>query len=270
MTRPVLLQRAVHERRRWLVGWSIGILALVATTVGFWPALEGRTAELDEVIAELPESLRSLFGLGGGVDPFSPIGYLSSQIYAFMLPLLLLVAGLGLAGGVAGDEERGLLETVYALPISRRRVVLERWGAVMVLTALLAALTFLAVWVTTLAVGLGVGAGALAAGSLAAVMLTWCGASLVLAVGAWTGRRGLALGVGSAVLVAGYVVTSLADAGIAWFESVTPMSPFTHYDIVDTLQAGRPTARVVILAVVTVTAVALALRGIDRRDLRAG
>ena len=73
----------------------------------------------------MPESMKSLFGMGGGLDPFSPLGYLASQIYSLMLPLLLLVAAIGFGAGLAGDEEHGLLEMTLGATVSRTRVVLS-------------------------------------------------------------------------------------------------------------------------------------------------
>ena len=109
----------------------------IVLNIAFWPAIDDQADAMNEMIDSMPESLKSLFGMGGGVDPFSSVGYLSSQVYALALPLLLLIAAIGIAGSLAGDEEHGLLETTYALPVTRARVVLERWVALMVLTAVL-------------------------------------------------------------------------------------------------------------------------------------
>lgn len=270
MSGPVLLRRAMRDRRRWLLGWSIGIVVLVALNIGFWPSIRGKAADMNDVVNNLPDSVKALFGMGGGLDPFSPVGYLSSQVYAFMLPLLLLIAGIGAGAGVAGDEERGLLETTFTLPVSRRRLLVERWAAVMALTAALSAVTFLTVEVTAVMVDLPVGVAALWWASVSAVLVTWAHASLALAAGALTGRRSIAISVASVLAVAGYVITSLADAGIGAFEPVRPLSLFTHYDVVHSLVNGAPPWSLLVLVAVTLVGVGFALWAIDRRDLRAG
>ncbi|MEY4229266.1 MAG: hypothetical protein RLZZ362_115 [Actinomycetota bacterium] len=270
----VLARRAIADRRRWLIGWSIGIAAFVVVNIAFWPAIEDEAATMNEMIDRMPESLQSLFGMGGGIDPFSPIGYLSSQVYALALPLLLLIAALGVAGSLAGDEERGLLETVYALPVTRTRVVVERWLALMALTAALAIVSMVTVLVSTRIVGLEAGVGAVALATLSATLLTWAIAGIGLAVGAATGRRGVAISVAAVVAVASYVITSLADAGIGFFRHIEVVSLFTLYDVVETLAGVTPLGSMaVMLAVMLVVAgvgVAVAVWAIGRRDLRAG
>ena len=162
MSRPrVLFRRAVVERRRWLVGWSIGIVVLVVLTLAFWPSFRDQADEMNDMMDNLPESVKSLIGMGGGLDPFSPVGYLSSQIYAFMLPLLLAIAGISVGASLAGDEERGLLETVFVLPATRRRVLFDRWLTMVVLTGLLAAVAFVAVLVTVRLVDMPIGTAAM-------------------------------------------------------------------------------------------------------------
>jgi ABC-2 type transport system permease protein len=270
MSGLVLFRRTLVDRRRWLIGWSLGIVSLVVLTLAFWPSFGDKATDLNDVIDKLPDSVRSLFGMGGGVDPFSPIGYLSSQVYSLMLPVLLLIAGIGLAASPAGDEEHGVLETTFSLPISRRRVVLERWLALVVLTGLLNLLTLVSVLSITRIVGLAVGAGALVWATVSASLLTWSLAGLAMAAGAVTGRRGIAITLASVIAVTSYVITSLADAGIGFFETLKPFSLFTHYDVLHTLVDGTPPWSLLVLVVVSLAGLAVALWGIDRRDLRAG
>lgn len=265
-----MARRAIADRRRWLIGWSIGITAFVVVNIAFWPAIDDEAETMNEMVDRMPESLKSLFGMGGGIDPFSPIGYLSSQVYALALPLLLLIAAIGVAGSLAGDEERGLLETTYALPVTRERVVVERWLALMALTAVLAFVSMVAVLVSTRIVGLEAGVGAVALATLSATLLTWSIAGIGLAVGAATGRRGVAISVAAVVAVASYVITSLADAGIGFFRDIEAVSLFTRYDVVQTLAGATPLGSMAVMLAVAGVGVAVAAWSIDRRDLRAG
>lgn len=270
MTKHVHFRRTVRERRRWLIGWSLGIIALVTLNIGFWPSFKDKAADMNEIVNNMPDSIKSLFGMGGGVDPFSPIGYLSSQIYAFMLPLLLLIAGIGVAASLAGDEEHGLLETSFALPVARRRLVIDRWLSVVTLTGTLSVVTFLVVLATARTVDLRVGTAALWWASVTVSLLAWAVSGLALVVGAWTGRRGAAITVAAVVAVVSYVITGLADAGIGFFESLEPASLFTHYDVLHTLVEGTPPVNALVLLAIAAGCPVLASWLIERRDLRAG
>jgi ABC-2 type transport system permease protein len=265
----VVARRALRDRRRWLAGWSVGIAAFVAVNIVFWPSFRDQSDELNDMIERMPESIRALFGMGEGVDPFSPVGYLSSQVYTLALPMLLMIAGIGAVGAVAGDEEHGLLEGTFALPISRARVLLERWVAVVVLTTVLSAVGLVTTMVTARAVDLEVGVASMVWASVAVTVLTWAVAGLGLAVGAATGRRGLAMTVATVVAVVSYLITSLADAGIGVFETLEPLSVFTHYDVLATLARGTPAWSVLLLVAVAAIATVAATWLVDHRDLRA-
>lgn len=264
----VLFRRSLADRRRWLIGWSIGITAFVVINVAFWPSFRDQSDELNDMFEQMPESIRALFGMGEGVDPFSPVGYLSSQVYTLALPLLLLIAGIGVVAGLAGDEEHGLLETTFTLPITRRRILLERWAAAVVLTSVLSAVGLVATVVSARAVDLGVGLAAMVWASVGVTVLTWAVAGIGLVVGAATGRRGLAITVASVLAVASYLITSLADAGIGVFETLEPLSVFTHYDVLRTLADGTPPWSLLVLVAVAFAATAAAEQLVGRRDLR--
>ena len=65
---------------------AFGLLALVALNVAFYPSIRGDTT-INDYVKDLPESLRSLFA-GGELDIASPAGYLNSQVFALMAPLI--------------------------------------------------------------------------------------------------------------------------------------------------------------------------------------
>ncbi|MEI8240546.1 MAG: ABC transporter permease subunit, partial [Actinomycetota bacterium] len=263
-----LLRRSILDRRRWLAGWSLGMAALSSFTVAFWPALRDKSASLNGMVNSLPASVRALVGMGSGIDPFSPLGYLLSKVFAFMLPLLLIIAAIGLAGSVPGDEEHGLLELTFALPISRRRVLVERWLAVVVLTAVLTVAAFVSLVITAWLVDLGVGIAPMAWASVSAFALTLSVAAISLAVGALVGRRGSSIVAAAVIAVVGYLVTSLAEAGIGFFQALRPISVFTHYDVARVLVSGAPSWRLLVLMGIAAFGTGVAVWGIDRRDLR--
>ena len=85
-------------------------------------------------------------------DLASPAGYLNTEFFAFMGPLLVLVYAIGGgAAALAGEEDRRTLDLLLANPVSRARVVVEKFAAQA------AGVTFL---MTVLWVALLVGGGA--------------------------------------------------------------------------------------------------------------
>ncbi len=134
-------RRLLADHGRAFLWWSLGMVILVGSTVGLWPSIRGQE-QFEELMRDLPETLRALFGGGEGISFVSPPGYLQSRLFSLLLPALLLVFGIGVgARSVGGAEEKGTLELVLAHPVSRRRLVAERYAA---MVGLLVALTVVA------------------------------------------------------------------------------------------------------------------------------
>jgi ABC-2 type transport system permease protein len=267
MSLPIA-RRAMTARSRWFLGWSIGIVTFVALTLGFYPAFENESEQMNEMFDNLPESIKSLVGIGGGVDPFSPVGYLSSQIYATLLPLLLILASVAIASSIAGDEEHGLLETTYSLPISRRRVLLERVLAAFAISVGLSMVAWAVTAVTATAVGLDVGLGSTAWASVTLGVLTLAVSAITVFFGALTGRKAVSMSVGAVAAIGGYLITSLADARIVFFEKIEFLSVFSLYDVLIVLVDSGPQRSLAGLAAVTLVFSTVAAVVIDRRDVR--
>lgn len=264
----VILRRGIAAKKWWIFGWSVGIIALVTLTLGFYPSFRDQADDFNEMVDKMPESIKSLIGMGGGVEPLSPVGYLSHEIFAFVLPSILMIASIGLAAAIAGDEEHGLLETVYSLPISRRRLVLERVGAAIALLTVLAVVACVTTVATARIVDLTVGVSAVIWATITALALTIAIGSISLCIGGWTGRRSPAIATGTTVAIAGYIITSLADAGIEFFRAIKFLSVFSLYNVVDVLRTGSPRWSLVGLCAVALALGGLALFGVGRRDLR--
>ena len=263
-----ILRRMISSKTWWIVGWSVGIVSLITLTLGFYPSFRDQADDFNDMIEKMPEGIKSLIGMGGGVEPLSPIGYLSHEIFAFVLPSILMIAAIGLGAGVAGDEEHGLLETVYSLPITRERLILERLGAATVLLSVLAGVACIATIATCRIVDLDVGASGVVWATVTALALTTAIGAITLFIGGWTGRRSPAVATGTTVAIAGYIITSLAEAGIEFFRAIRFLSVFSLYNVVDVLRTGSPRWSLLGLIAVACGFSGFALLGVNRRDLR--
>ncbi|MDV7399338.1 hypothetical protein RZS08_48450, partial [Arthrospira platensis SPKY1] len=95
--------------------------------VAVYPSIRDTGAELEAYIESLPEGLMDAFGLGGA-SLTSPEGYLTSQLYSNLYPIILLIMGIGAATWtIAGAERDGTLEATLAAPVGRVSVAVERF-----------------------------------------------------------------------------------------------------------------------------------------------
>jgi ABC-2 type transport system permease protein len=254
----------LRQQVRGLVGWSVGVAAVSAVYGGFYP-LMGSTAQLQELIDTLPPSLVTALGYE---DIGSAAGYVTSTVFGLLGPILLLVAGLSWAAQlVAGDEEGGLLELEAAAPLSRRARYAQRYAALLAVVLLLGGTVGAVSLAVTMLLDLDITTGGIAAATVALVLLAVALASVAFAVGAATGRRGLALGIGSGLAVGSFVadaVVPLLERAPAWAAHV---SPFAWALGDDPIVNGLDVAGAAGLVALAVVSAAIGMVVHDRRDL---
>lgn len=265
----IVARRWFLDRRRGLAGWCLGVTALVVFTVGLFPTVEGDET-FEELVDQLPEGVRSLFGLAQGAPITAAPGYLHARLFSTLVPLLFVVYAIGLgARAVASAEEDGTLELLLANPVTRTRVVLERYLAN---TALLALLTLvLAAVLTASALPLGalegvslVGLAGATGGVFALALLH---GSVAYAVGAATGRRAPAVAAATTVAVTGYLIQGL----LALTDVLDPLryaSPWHWYLGRNMLIDGPAPDALIPPLVLGLALLAAATRLLERRDLR--
>lgn len=146
MLRNVFL-KSLRDQRRALMWWGIGLVALTVLTTLFYPSFRDATG-LDELYDQMPEALAKAFA-GEFSDFTSPEGFLNSQLLFFIAPLLFLVFGVGFgSGAIAGEEARGTLGLLLSTPVARWQVVAQKFGAMAIVTLVLAVF-----WWAGLAIG---------------------------------------------------------------------------------------------------------------------
>lgn len=241
-----VLAKTLRDGRRAFLWWTIGIAGLVALMVAVFPTVRDNE-ELNQLVQEYPEALKGFIAFGGDVDYLSGAGYLGSELFSFMVPLLFLIAAVGAgAGAIAGEEERGSLDLLLSTPVSRTRIALEKLGAVAVEVAGLGAVLLVFLAIGGPLVDIDVAFGNLAAACIGAVALAMVFGGIAFGLGAATGRRVLAIGVAVASAVAAYVVNGLAPL-VPAFEAVQKLTPFYQYAAGDPLRSGLDVPRLFLL-----------------------
>ena len=100
--------------------------AYVALIAAIFPSIEG-SEELDELVEDYPDFLRSLFGIAEGASLTSGPGFLDAELFSFMLPLFVLILAVGSGSRTfAGEEDSGRLELLLAYPLRRRDAVFAK------------------------------------------------------------------------------------------------------------------------------------------------
>jgi ABC-2 type transport system permease protein len=267
MLRNVYL-KSLRDMRRSIVWWSFGLIAMTSLMIAVYPTVRD-SPDLNKLVENYPEALKAFIAFGGDLDYTSGAGYLGSELFAFMVPLLLSIAAIGAgARATAGEEEAGTIDLLLSNPVSRRRLVFEKAAALATEIVLLALVLWVSLLVGVEMVGMDVSATNLGAATAAASLLAFSFGAIALLAGAVTGRRSAAIGIPAALGVAAYLVASLGSL-VDFLEFASKASPYYHYVASDSLRQGLGLDHSAFLLGVGILATGLAVLAFERRDLAA-
>jgi ABC-2 type transport system permease protein len=256
--------KTLRDQRRSLMWWAIALIGTVLMYAAFWPNVHDNADAFDEYLRNMPEAIRNLIG---GLDFGTPEGYLQSELFSFMGPILFLVYAIGAgARAIAGEEQEGTLDLLLSTPTSRRRVLLDKFWALVAATFLLVGLTWASIAVFGAPFDLTLDTEGLLATCVNLFLLALAFGSIALAIGAATGNKTLAIGAPSGFALASFLVKTFAPSVDA-LEPLNLLSPFHYYIDHDPLRTGFNGVDVLVLASISVVAVAVALVTFERRDL---
>ncbi|MFD1563611.1 ABC transporter permease [Haloarchaeobius amylolyticus] len=118
-----------RRRIRGSLYLSIGLSLLAAMVIWVYPSFKAEV-DLDQLLAAYPEPVLQVMG----VQTMASLGgFLSFELYTFGWIILLgLYLAYSTAGTIADDVDRGRMDVLLSLPISRRRLLGERFAAMAV------------------------------------------------------------------------------------------------------------------------------------------
>jgi len=252
-----ILRRSLASGWRGLLIVALAVAAMLA--LGLWVY---RGFDLS-IYDHLPQAVRALMGIPLHADP-ALLAY--NEMLAAIGALAFVGVGIALgAQSVAGEEQDRTLHLVLSTPISRTSYVLSRAAGVV----LLMAGGGVVLWAVAALMPHLVGTATGDAHILALIVhLTAAGifhASLALAVGAATGRKAAAAGVAAAVMVLGWLASSLLPM---WRAGAAGWVPWTWFNGSKPLVNGVDGGYLALLLGGSVLLIALAVVGLRTRELR--
>ena len=139
-----------QRRVKGSVALTGGLAVLTGLYVYMFPTFS-TNLDLDAYLESFPPALREAFGLQslGTIE-----GFLSAELYAFGWVLLLgLYLAYSAASLIADDVEDGRMDMLLALPVSRSKVILEKFSALLVPILIVNIVMPVVVYVGVLAIG---------------------------------------------------------------------------------------------------------------------
>lgn len=251
------------DRRRSIVTWTVAVAAVGGFYAAFWPTID--SPDMRNAIENYPSGLLEALNY---TDIATPSGYLSATVYGLVVAALVIVYSVS-AGArlVAGDEEAGTLDLILAHPVSRSRLALQRYAALVVslVTISLGLLVVIVALVKPFDLT-GISFGDLLAMHLHLVLFGMVFGAMAYAAGAATGRRTSAIGAGAVLAVFGFAANGILPQvdGLEWIDR---FSPFAWLNGGSPLQNGLQFVDLSIMVVLVVVLVAAGTVAFERRDV---
>lgn len=253
----------LRRRRRSMAWYTAGMAVYAFLIVAMYPTV-ATDSTLESLTTGNPKVM-ALLGVAGSLT--SPVGWVSGNLYANFLPLVVLLLTIGYgASSMAGQSEDGTLGLVATLPVTRTQLVLQK-AAVLVLVAVPLGIVTAACVLAGRHYDLHLATGALLGTTAAVVLLGVDFGLLALLVGVVSASRGLALGLTSALAAASYLLSSLAPV-VSWARSVRGSSLF-YWAVGDgQLSSGPSFAAWTVLLAVAAGLLAASVVTVGRLDIR--
>jgi ABC-2 type transport system permease protein len=260
-----LIFKGLYDKRWFIFGWSLGVAVMVMMVVGFFNSFS-QGPEIEQLFSNLPEQLKAFVG---DVSTFRNIdGYIGTQLFEIRVPMLTLIMAIVLGIGLSvGEEASGQLDQLLALPLSRPRIVVEKWLTLTAVITIVMAVIAKAIYLSVLLLGKSVGLEVILAPTFTAWLLTLCVGTLSLMLGLSTGRRSLAIALSSLVAFGSFFITSFARS-VEWLKPIDKASLFHYYNTSSVIREGLNYGNLIVLTVVTISALVLAVLIFARRDIK--
>ena len=255
-------------QRRWsTLWWVVGIAAFISLTLGVYPTFRDQAAQIDQSLQSIPDSAKALFTDTN--DFLSPVGYLSSQVYYLLLPLLFSFLAVSLGSSlIAKEESNRTIELLLARPVARTQLVLGKAAAGLIVLARVGLAIGLIGAIEVLLIKFkGVSIWNVMLVTLMALVMSALFGTVAFALTA-IGSLGRRAAIGVAVLIAfgSYLVSSL-DKTVTWLQWPAKVLPFHYYRPADILDGHFTPWEALGMCVIIALLIIVSCFAFRRRDI---
>ncbi len=131
-----VVRRGLLDRRRSVLIWGLSIGALCGFMAAIYPSIQ---SSLDQMLKNYPAAFKQAFDVA---SMNTVEGYIHAEMFSLIVPLAMgFFAIRAVAAATVGAEERGQLDTVLSLPLSRTVLISGAYLVAAVISAAIMVLT---------------------------------------------------------------------------------------------------------------------------------
>ncbi len=217
------------------------------------------------IYTDLPDAFRALANIPADADVGSlAYGAIYSSYGALTLAAVAISMG---SGAIAGEERNGTIGLLLGNPRSRSYVLLSKTASLVLLVGFGALILWAAGRIVPAVLNVeitGMHVGALVLHMFVNALFY---GFMALAIGAWTGRGGIASGVTATVMVVAFFISGLFPL-VDVLDNFARISPWYYFESSQPVINGTNWGHVALLVAGCAALGVAALLGLNRRDLR--
>ena len=257
--------KTLQDKRAFLLSWSVGLGLIGFLMIIFYPAFHQNDA-LAQLVNNLPPALKGIVGDLNNLKELS--SYIGSQLFEIRIPILVSVFAIILSISLSvAEEEKGQLRTLVALPVSRTSTVLAKWGAVLVVCAVVTLGTLAGVRLGLISINDHLGWQVFLRLGIMMWLVAVCLATIVLSVGLATGRRGITMVIGVVVAVGSFILTTFS-ASVDWLRSYEKLSVLHYFQAVTVAKSHIELRDIFVFLAITAFFLLMGIFFFRRRDIQ--
>ncbi len=126
-----LIWRTIKNRKISLIAYSLGAVALLWMILAMYPLFAEKQAELEKFIQAYPEEVFTAMGLDVAEFTLDTVeSWVAVEHLSLMWPIVAIIMAIAFGGAmIAGEIEKGTIETILAQPISRLKIYFSKYFA---------------------------------------------------------------------------------------------------------------------------------------------
>ncbi|MGV9002080.1 MAG: ABC transporter permease subunit [Candidatus Saccharimonadaceae bacterium] len=259
-----LFFKTLRDKRFFILGWSVGLMFLGFLMTSFYPSFSG--GQIDGLLETLPPALQ---GLVGNLQDWRELpGYIGSQVFDIRLPIFISILSILLAIGITvGEEDKGQLRTLIALPISRRKIILAKWAGMVGICLVASIAPIIGVELGLLAINQTLDQMVLVRLGVFTWLLVTGLATVIFAIGLSTGKRSITTGVAIILSIGSFLLSTFARA-VDWLKDYDNLSFFHYFPAVDIAKGTVEWGNTVFYVAAILIALLITLIVFPRRDVK--
>ena len=217
------VRRGLLDQRRAVLTWGGSLGALGAFMAAIYPSVKD---SVSKAMASYPSGLKHAFG----IESINTVeGYVHAELFSLIVPLAVgFFAVRSVTRATVVAEERGYLDTILSLPLSRRLLMASSYLVAAAVSAAILVVAGALTWVVGRLAGTGISPGLTAAGAIGVWPLAIFFAGVAALAAGFLHRSVTVTGVATGALVGMYAI-DLAGRLASPIEPLRWASAFRYY-----------------------------------------